>query len=76
MANNIAQLASDIEHAAEKFNTTDTFESAQEKQRLLLATRSLLDKLEGPEVGIWRVMFGVSEDTCENASRSNTDINI
>lgn len=32
-----------------------------EKEGLLSAAKQLVDKLEGPETGIWKVVFGVSK---------------
>jgi hypothetical protein len=34
--------------------------SSEEKQKLLKAANELVGKLEGPDVGIWKVVFGVS----------------
>lgn len=41
-------------------STTNEVVLLQEKQNLLEVAKELVDKLEGPEVGIWKILFGVS----------------
>jgi len=53
-------LSDEIRLASQALNAPGDDISLQEKQMLLVAARELVDKLEGPEIAIWRVVFGVS----------------
>lgn len=54
----LAQLTNAIENASVELDTSNF--PAQDKQQLLTAARKLVDRLEDPEIGIWKVSLGVS----------------
>jgi hypothetical protein len=54
------QLTNEIRLATETLSSCGDGSSPEQKQDLLIAATELVEKLEGPEVGIWRVVFGVS----------------
>lgn len=56
----LANLTKDIETAVNGLGSKKTIPSPEEEQQLLIAARKLVDRLEGPELGVWRVLNGVS----------------
>jgi hypothetical protein len=55
-----AKLTTEIKRALEDSDSLINDDSLQSKQDLLSAAKQLVEKLEAPEVGIWKVVFGVS----------------
>lgn len=56
---NFSQLTKEIENVSSELESPDAGITPQERQKLLTAARDMVDKLEGPLVGIWKVLFGV-----------------
>ena len=54
------QLTKEIENTINELESNQSSFQPKEKQQLLIAARELVDKLEEPEVAIWRVFYGVS----------------
>ena len=59
-----AKLTNEIKRALEDLDSPINEDSLHLKQNLLSAAKQLVEKLEAPEVGIWRVVFGVSKSLC------------
>lgn len=57
---NFSQLTKEIENASSELESQNVDITPQEKQHLLKAAKEMVDQLEGPVVGIWRVLYGVS----------------
>lgn len=57
----IVQLTNEIKLGSEALDLSSEPTLLQEKQKLLAAANELVEKLEGPEPGIWKVVFGVSK---------------
>jgi hypothetical protein len=57
-----AKLTKEIKRALDDSSSDSLIneDSLQSKHDLLAAAKQLVEKLEGPEVGIWRAVFGVS----------------
>ncbi|TVY82820.1 hypothetical protein LSUE1_G002916 [Lachnellula suecica] len=55
---NITHLTDEINLASKALDVPGNEVPFQEKQKLLTAAKDLVDQLEGPEVGIWKVVFG------------------
>lgn len=57
-----AKLTEEIGSTIQELDSKEAISlpSPEEKQQLLIAAKELVDKLEGPEVGVWRVLYGVS----------------
>ncbi|KAJ8064891.1 hypothetical protein OCU04_007196 [Sclerotinia nivalis] len=54
------KLTNEIRSASESLDSPTYAIPLHEKQDLLSAAKELVEKLEGPEIGVWRVVFGVS----------------
>jgi len=50
-----------VEDASRALDIPMSFTTGQDRERLLDAAKDLVEKLEGPEVGVWRVLYGVSD---------------
>lgn len=56
-----AEYLNGIERISEGLDSSTSGMTLHEKQGLLSAAKQLVEKLEGPEIGIWKVVFGVSK---------------
>ncbi|TEY85897.1 hypothetical protein BOTCAL_0010g00370 [Botryotinia calthae] len=68
-----AEYMNGIKVISEGLDSSTSGMTLHEKQRLLSATKQLVDKLEGPETGNWKVVFGLQENA---ALRSAIEIRI
>lgn len=56
----LVQLTTEIEHVSSELDSQNYDLPSEDKQQLLKAARDLVEKLEGPDVGVWKVLYGVS----------------
>lgn len=59
-----AEYTNKIKGVSEALDSSSNVMSLQEKENLLYTAKQLVEKLEGPEIGIWKVVFGVSNTFC------------